>query len=492
MTQITRKQFIAAGVAGSLSNVLAFQSGRKPKNILLLMSDQHKPDALGIDGDRFARTPNLDALARSGVRFRNCYCSNPVCVPSRASLLTGLYTHNHGAFNNTTPWPFDKKTMAHYFGRAGYMSALIGKMHFVDAQTHGFDYRLDFNDWFQYLGPKTKIYADELSRANSGSGLPQIDDLWKDEGDPWKDARDKDDRKGFVHVGQVSKFAERDQFDAFVARESVRFLRQHGDRPFFLLTSFLKPHDPFMPSERFAKMFRPEDMKLPDTWGKVDLERVPKEVRSSIENNGPTPELRDPNLARRRMALYYANLAEMDENLGHVLNALRDLKLENDTIVLYTADHGEMLGEHGLWQKFMFYESSVRVPLIVRVPGLTSAGAQSKTPVSNTDFLPTLTELTGIPAIAGLDGKSFVSDLREPAKTRDTTVFSEYNLRNPRAKYMIRRGDWKLNYFTHDTPELFNLTEDPGEMKNLALLPPYKDKLEEMKNQLFQWYRPPE
>ncbi|MDQ6699694.1 MAG: sulfatase-like hydrolase/transferase, partial [Acidobacteriota bacterium] len=142
MAQITRKQFLAAGaagIAGSLSNLFAFQSGRKPKNVLLLMSDQHKPDALGIDGDPFARTPNLDALARSGVRFRNCYCSNPVCVPSRASLLTGLYTHRHGAFNNGTPWPFDKKTVAHYFGRAGYMSALIGKMHFVDPQTHGFD-----------------------------------------------------------------------------------------------------------------------------------------------------------------------------------------------------------------------------------------------------------------------------------------------------------------------------------------------------------------
>ena len=295
-----------------------------------------------------------------------------------------------------------------------------------------------------------------------------------------------------MHVGRASKFVERDQFDAFVSRESIRFLKRHGNRPFFLLTSFLKPHDPFMPSERFARMFRPEDMKLPDTWGKVDLEHVPKEVRSSIENNGPTPELSDPNLARRRMALYYANLAEMDENLGRVLNALRELNLEKDTIVLYTADHGEMLGEHGLWQKFMFYESSVRVPLIVRVPDLTPTGAQSQTPVSNTDVLPTLAELAGIPAIAGLDGKSFVSDLREPAKTRDTTVFSEYNLRNPRTKYMIRRGDWKLNYFTHDISELFNLSEDPREMKNLAAVSAYKKVLEEMKAQLFQWYKPPE
>ena len=121
-------------------------------------------------------------------------------VPSRASLLTGLYTHHHGAYNNGTPWAFEKQTLAHHFHRAGYMTGLIGKMHFVDAQTHGFDYRLDFNDWYQYLGPKTKLYAEELSRANSGSGMPQIDDLWKDAGDPWKGARELDDREGFVHA----------------------------------------------------------------------------------------------------------------------------------------------------------------------------------------------------------------------------------------------------------------------------------------------------
>ena len=142
------------------------QSGARPKNVLLLLSDQHRPRALGIDGEPQARTPNLDALARSGARFDSCSCANPVCTPSRASLLTGLYTHHHQTWNNATPWPFEYKTMAHYFSRAGYMTSLVGKMHFVDAQTHGFDYRLDFNDWYQYLGPKTKLYAEELSRAN--------------------------------------------------------------------------------------------------------------------------------------------------------------------------------------------------------------------------------------------------------------------------------------------------------------------------------------
>jgi len=373
------------------------------------------------------------------------------------------------------------------------MSALIGKMHFVDAQTHGFDYHLDFNDWFQYLGPKTKLYADELSRANSGSGLPQIDELWRDFGDPWIGAREKDGRKGAVALGRPSKMEERDQFDSFVARESIRFLKQHSkEQPFFLVTSFLKPHDPFLPVERFANMFRAQDMKLPDTYGKVDLNTVPQEIRRGIENGVGTPEMRDPEQAKQRIAMYYANLAQMDNNAGQVLAALRDLGLEDDTIVVYTADHGEMLGEHGLWNKFVFYESSVCVPLLVRAPGITGRNAVSNTPVSLTQVMPTLLDLCGLPTPAGLDGTSLRTDLQQPGITRETTVYSEFALQKPAAKYMIRLGDYKLNYWVNDTPELFNVKDDPREMKNLAALPEYKGKVEELRSQLFAWSTPPE
>ncbi len=180
----------------------------------------------------------------------------------------------------------------------------------------------------------------------------------------------------------------------------------------------------------------------------------------------------------------------MDDCVGRVLTALRDLDLEKDTIVLYTADHGEMLGEHGLWQKFVFYESSVGVPLVVRAPQITEPGARSKTPVSLVQTLSTLLELCGLPAVAGLDGTSFAPDLREPARTRDTTVFAEYNLRNPRAKYMIRRGGYKYNYYVNDMPELYNLREDPKEMRNLALESAAAAKVAEMKAQLFAWHKP--
>src|SRR5271170_4138693 len=170
MEKVTRRKFLATGVAAASAGAPVGPAGESapppparagggPPNVLVIMSDQHTRAAMGAAGSAVARTPNLDALARSGVRFENAYCTYPVCVPSRASLLSGLYPHRHQAIDNSRAWPFEVKTLAHYLGGGGYFSGLIGKMHFVDAQTHGFDYKLDFNDWHQVLGPKSKLVA---------------------------------------------------------------------------------------------------------------------------------------------------------------------------------------------------------------------------------------------------------------------------------------------------------------------------------------------
>ena len=486
VASLTRKQFLGVTAGALPLQVRVASAQRRPKNVLLVMTDQHRQHALSIDGNPVAHTPNLDALARSGTRFDYAYCSNPVCTPARASLHTGLYTHHHHSWNNGTPWPFEHKTTADYLGRAGFMTASIGKLHCVDAQTHGFDYKLDFNDWFQYLGPKAKLWADELGHPNSGSGQPQIDDLWRDYGDPWKGLREYDGRKGSVAVGGVSKLEEHDGFEAFVARESIRFLKNHGkQQPFFLVTSFLKPHDPFMPSARFAAKYPAEAMHLPDTWGKVNLDTIPRQIRASILLDRPTPELKDPEQAKRRIGYYYGSLEEMDDAAGQVLKALDDLGLADDTMVVYTSDHGEMLGEHGLWNKFVFYEPSVCVPLIFRVPGLTQANVRCATPVSITQVMPTILELCGVPVQSGVDGESLVRDLKQPSAKRQTTVYSEYALNSPRAKYLIRRGDYKYSHYDDDTPELYNLRDDPKEMHNLATTE--KSRAAELDAEILAW-----
>lgn len=159
-------------------------------------------------------------------------------------------------------------------------------------------------------------------------------------------------------------------------------------------------------------------MKLPPTLGKLDLSTVPKFIRERIEYNSPIPEVHDPEYAKRLIALYYSNLAQTDDCVGKVLDALKELGLEDDTIVLYTSDHGGMLGVHGLWQKSVFYEPSVGVPLLFRVPGATPANSRCETPVSLVQILPTLTELCGIPTPSGIDGTSFAANLREPGRDR--------------------------------------------------------------------------
>lgn len=469
--------------------VVGATTGRPP-NVLLLMADQHRRSCMGICGDPVVKTPNLDRLASGAVRFTNAYCNNPVCTPSRASMMTGLYSHHIEAQDNVTPFAPTHPTIAHHFNRAGYLTGLVGKMHFVDAQTHGFEFRLGFNDWLQYLGPKAQTYVDEVGRPNSGAGLPEIEDLWREEGDPWKGHRVPDIRKGPVAVGDVSRLEEQDHFDSFVSRESVRFLRRfgHSSQPFFLVSSFLKPHDPFTPARRFAEMFKAEEMYLPSNWGKADKSRLPREVVRSIEFNAPTPEMSDPVQARKRIALYYACLAQMDDCLGKVLQAVMDLQLEDDTIIGYTSDHGEMLGELGLWQKFEFYEGSCAVPLMFKVPG-RSAGICT-TPVSLVSMSSTLTGLAGVKQLAPNDGIGLMPWIEDPQNQKDYgPIFAEYGLHSKQPKSMIRLGQWKYTYWLHDIPELYNLDSDPEELRNLEGDPKYAAKEEQLRTKLLEWHR---
>lgn len=407
--------------------------------------------------------------------------------------MTGLYTHHLESRGNERPFSSQHKTIADHFNRAGYMTALVGKMHFVDAQTHGFQYKLEFNDWLQYLGPKVRLYAGELGRPNSGAGLPQIDSLWREEGDPWKGNIVLDDRKGSVAVGRPSEIEEQDHFDNFVARESVRFLEEYArsSEPFLLVSSFLKPHDPFMPAKRFAAMFEAEKMKLSPTWGKADLAQLPAHVRRSIEECPWTPELLQPAEARKRMAYYYGNLAQMDDCAGQVLGALTRLGLDRNTIVVYTADHGEMLGDLGLWNKFQFYEGSCGVPLSVRIPG--SAPAVCHQPLSLISLTSTVADLCGVAVAGPNDGKSFAELVEHPDSAFDYgPVFAEYALGTSGAKYMVRDGSLKYTYWVHDSEELYDLRTDPQEMHNLAAQPEHRATVERLKQELFAWRRPAE
>lgn len=486
-----RREFLAgaggglapAAWSGQVSGSLPTRTSR-PKNVLLLISDQHKPDVMGWAGDANAITPNLDELAKSGTAFRSAYCANPVCAPSRASIVTGLYTHHHGVFKNDIPWRTDLQTFGHYFSRAGYLSGLIGKAHFGDGQTHGFDLRLDFNEWFQYLGPKIQLYVDVVGSPNGGCGFPEVPALWET-GDPWKERRNPATR-GHSATGRLSQMNQLDHFDEWVARESVRFLKNYGGkRPFFLVSSFLKPHAPFTPPERFIDPRWKESLKLPESYGKVDLNAVPRNIRDRITNANQI--LKDPAKAHLRLQMYYGCIAHVDECIGRVIQAVKDAGLLDDTVIVYTADHGDMCGEHGLWDKFVFYDASAGIPLIFRAPGITRPGTVCQAPVSQVALAPTLLELCGIPIPPGLDETSLTPFLRDPSNQQDRPVFSEFSIGGDVEKYMIRRGDWKYSYYMGDTPELYDLRNDPAEMKNLAGSSRHRDAADRLQKEVLAW-----
>lgn len=473
-----RRDLFAAPMA-----LRALAPGRRKPNVVVLLSDQHRPDLMSCAGSSLVPTPNLDRLATGGIRFRHAYCPYPVCAPSRMSLLTGQYPHSHGVLDNTMRLDWRRRTVAHAFREQGYLTALIGKMHFLDGQSHGFDYRLGFNDWLMYLGPKVRHFANEIasypgyenSVYDTGSGLPDVEGLW-DGPSPWK---------GHVEPAQAlaSELAAEDHFDAFVAREAAAFIRRYRGEPFFLVAGFLKPHAPFHPPKGYAEeLYPPERIELPQPGA---LAGYPRHVRAAAARYAAMGDRR----LRMIRAGYLGNLRFLDECAGAVLRAIEAARLDEDTIVVYTSDHGEMGGEHGLFQKFVFFEPSVAVPLILRYPGAIPAGSVSEALVEYQGLYATLAELAGLAPAGGTDSGSFAALARNAHLPGPEAVFAEYAL-SWAPRYMVRTARYKYIHNEGDVAELYDLETDPGEYRNRAEEPALEPVRRHLHTQLVNWYDP--
>jgi choline-sulfatase len=481
---VTRKEFFQ--VSAGLAAEPGFQGKPKPAgrpNVVVLLTDQHRPDLLSCEGSDLVPTPNMDRIAGRGVRFRHAYCPYPVCAPSRMSLLTGLYAHHHLVANNLHRLDWKCRTVAHTFRDNGYLTALIGKMHFNDGNSHGFDFRLGFNDWLMYLGPKVHHYADEIASYpgyenrvyDTGSGFPDVEGLWKDNRSPW--------------IGNVaprkevsSELIADDHIDAFVARESSKFIRAHKDQPFFLVAGFLRPHAPFHPPKDFAAWYPAENTRLPPIG---DLSRYPSHIRKAAAQFQSMGE----ETLKKIRAGYLGNLRFVDTCIGEVYKTLEDLNLIDNTIVVYTSDHGEMGGDHGLFQKFVFFEPSVGVPLIISYPKSLPQGKVSEALVEYLGIYPTLAELAGLPMSGKVDGASLVPWLKNPGGRGPEAAFAEYAL-SWAPRYMVRTRRYKFNYNEGDLAELYDLEDDPGERVNRSGDPSLSKVEKNLRDQLFAWYDP--
>ncbi|MCL4544139.1 MAG: sulfatase-like hydrolase/transferase [Chloroflexi bacterium] len=462
-------------------------AAQRSLNILWITSDQHSSHALGCYGNSVVQTPALDALAAQGMAFDQHYCSYPVCVPARFTMMTGLYAHHHGAATNSEPLPLRVRTVAHHFAHAGYVTAWIGKMHPVDGQTHGFDYLMDFGAYYDYLGPKQRVFTYGMGAEDSGCGSPWLTIFREhpNERSPWVPA-DLPRHNDTLEVREL--LAEPDHFESFVAREMVRFLEQYGGEPFFAVASFLKPHNPFSPPAEFAALYDPAAMPLPE---QRVLPPTPLPHQVSTHRYPFVGTAGGDAWLQRFIAAYYGNVSHMDACAGRIVAALDRLGLAERTLVVYTTDHGEMLGEQGLRGKFCFYEGSARLPLIARLPGTIPAGVRTEALVDQADFVPTFLDLAGIepaPRSQPLDGASFAPVLRDPASVGKPAAFGEYSLQR-QPFYLWRTGPWKyVRYTAPGVPEeLYDLSSDPKEQHNCAELPDWQVVLRQLRSELEQF-----
>ncbi|PYH89682.1 choline-sulfatase [Aspergillus ellipticus CBS 707.79] len=422
----------------------------KKPNILYIMADQMAAPLLAFhDKDSPIKTPHLNQLAEEGVVFDSAYCNAPLCAPSRFVMVTGQLPSKIGAYDNASDLPADTPTYAHYLRREGYHTALAGKMHFCGPdQLHGYEQRLT-----------SDIYPGDYGWSVNWDE-PDIRPDWYH------------NMSSVMEAGPVVRTNQLD-FDEEVIYKSSQYLYDHvrhrGDQPFCLTVSMTHPHDPYAMTKEYWDLYKDVEIPLPKNGAIPHDQQDPhsQRVLKCIDLYGK--EMPEDRIKAARRA-YYAACTYVDTNVGKLLRVLDNCGLRDDTIIVFTGDHGDMLGERGLWYKMVWYENSARVPFIVHAPKRFAAKRVSEN-VSTMDLLPTFADMVGAPLIRELplDGVSLLPYLTGGEGPRTDTVLGEYMAEGTQSPtVMIRRGRWKFVYSLIDPPMLYDLVADPEERVNLV------------------------
>jgi choline-sulfatase len=434
----------------------------KPPNILIVMVDQLAPAFLPFHGHKVVKAPHLEALAGNGVVFERAYCASPLCSPSRASFMSGLAPSRTGVYDNAAEFSADIPTFAHHLRLIGYRTILSGKMHFCGPdQLHGFEQRLT-----------TDIYPADYG--------------WTPDWDhPLERPSWYHNMRSVTEAGLCVRTNQLDFDDevVFAAKRAIfDFARAKEARPFLLVASFTHPHDPFAIPERYWGLYRDADIDMPGPPVPAD-KLDPHSLRLRRVCAMDAEPVTDQNIRDARRA-YYGAISYVDDNLGELVAALRDSGLDRDTIVIFAGDHGEMLGERGLWFKMSFFEGAARVPLLVCAPE-RYAPRRVAASVSLLDVLPTLVDLAGRDSAAlgsTIDGRSLVPQL-EGRGGHDEAI-GEYLAEGAIAPMvMIRRRAHKFIHSPPDPDQLYDLAADPGERDNLAARPEEAERVADFRRE---------
>ncbi|MDG9885082.1 choline-sulfatase [Pseudomonas sp. GD04058] len=425
------------------------------RNILFIMADQMAAPLLPIYGPSPIKMPNLERLAAEAVVFDSAYCNSPLCAPSRFTLVSGQLPSKIGAYDNAADFPADIPTYAHYLRCLGYRTALSGKMHFCGPdQLHGYEERLT-----------SDIYPADYGWSVNWDA-PEHRPSWYH------------NMSSVLQAGPCVRTNQLD-FDEEVVFKAQQYLYDHvresGERPFCLTVSMTHPHDPYTIPKAFWDLYSDDAIPMPHvpfTQDQLDPHsRRLLKVYDLWDKPLPVEKIRD---ARRA---YFGACSYIDANIGKLLATLEETGLAKDTLIVFSGDHGDMLGERGLWYKMHWFEMSARVPLLVHAPGQFAPGRVGAS-VSTCDLLPTLVELAGgrVEDNLPMDGRSLLGHLQGDGGHDE--VIGEYMAEGTLGPLMmIRRGPWKFIYSEDDPCLLYNLDRDPRELDNLATHPQQAERV---------------
>lgn len=426
----------------------------KNNNILVIMADQLTALALGCYGNDEVHSPNIDRLAETGVIFESAYTSSPLCTPARYAFMTGQNISKNGGYDNAAYMPSTMPTFAHYIRLMGYRTCLSGKMHFVGAdQLHGFEERVT-----------TDIYPADFGWIPDWENADDRIDLWYH-------------NMSSVKQAGVASITNQLTYDDEVGTQSIKAIYEHArgedDRPLCLVSSFIHPHDPYATRDRYWDLYENVDIALPAVSRPSTDQQDPHNRRLEKVIALDAVDISDEEIINARRA-YYGNVSYVDEWVGRLQETLEECGMLENTTIIFTSDHGDMLGEFGLWYKMSFREWSSRIPMIVHNPSRFSPARISQ-PVAQVDVLPTLIDIAHEGTGAGkpdyidpIDGRSLVPLCDGETKEDPNRAVSEYLAEGTGdPMLMIREGNLKYICCPSDPEQLFDLEIDPNEITNL-------------------------
>lgn len=424
----------------------------QPKNLVIIMADEHNRDVMGAYGHTLVQTPNLDRLAARGTRFTDAYCNSPICVPSRAAFATGQYVHQTGHWDNASPYHGTPRAWHHEVSESGKHCALIGKLHFRRAGENGF--------------------TEEILPLHVVDGVGDLKGLLRA---PLPEKRGSEAMARDAGPGM----SDYGRYDMAIAEAAEQWLaaRTGDDTPFVLFVSFVMPHFPLVAPDDCYDLY--SDLSLENLRGPIAAPLPDHPVLNALRGYMNYEDFFDDDRRIRALRAYFGMVSAIDRFVGRIVQAIEAADLGDTTRIAYTSDHGDNLGQRGLWGKSVMYEQSVAVPMILAGPDVPQ-GHVCRTPVSLIDMHPTVMQAVGLAPVAGLPGRSLIEIANRPDDLK-RAVFSEYHAAGAiTGMFMLRKGALKLIEYPGHPPQLFDLSTDPGEAHDLASRPDCQTTLNDM------------